>query len=201
VENQQAGALFDQWLERHTSDVVESIVQAYDFARVSAVADVGGGLGSLLAAVLKAYPTLRGALADHPAVVNSARDSLAALGLLDRCEIHAVDFFEAVPAGFDLYLLKSVLHDWDDDKSVAILRTIRRALSGPSRLLLIERVLPDSPLDDPETVWIDLHMMCVTGGRERTLPEFQRLFAAADLKLQQVISTQGPFRLLESSRA
>src|SRR6516164_2301319 len=96
VENQQAGALFDQWLERHTSDVVESIVQAYDFARVSAVADVGGGLGSLLAAVLKAYPTLRGALADHPAVVNSARDSLAALGLLDRCEIHAVDFFEAV---------------------------------------------------------------------------------------------------------
>ncbi len=163
--NSEAGAVFDQWLHRLSSDQLESLAEVYDFSKVSTVVDLGGGKGAALSLILQAHPALHGILADRASVVASARECLARRGVLDRCETRAVDFFESVPAGFDLYLLKSVLHDWDDAASVAILRNIRAALADDARLLIIERVLPESALDDPETVWLDLLMLCVTGGR------------------------------------
>jgi SAM-dependent methyltransferase len=196
-----ARSVFDQWLHRLSSDQFESFAQAYDFSDVSTVLDLGGGRGALLSAVLRAHPSLRGILADQAEVVESARESLAQNGCLDRCEIRAVDFFKSVPAGFDLYLLKSVLHDWDDAASLVILQNVRDALAGEARLLIIERLLPERALEDPETVWLDLHMLCVTGGRERSLGEYHALLAGAGLRFLRVVKGPGPFQLLEACRA
>jgi O-methyltransferase domain len=199
--NAEAGAVFDQWLHRLSSDQFEAIAEAYDFSQFTTVVDLGGGRGALLSALLRAHPSLRGILADQAAVVESAVEAFAQCGLLDRCETRAVDFFKSVPAGFDLYVLKSVLHDWDDAAALTILGNIRDALAWEARLLIIERLLPESALDDPETVWLDLHMLCVTGGRERLLGEYHALLARAGLQFLRVIESPGPFRLIEVRRA
>jgi hypothetical protein len=198
--NADAGAVFDRWLHRLSSDQFDGFAEAYDFSNASTVVDLGGGQGALLSVILRSHPTLRGILADQPSVVASAVESLAQSGLLVRCETLAVDFFESVPPGFDLYLLKSVLHDWDDAAALTILRNIREALPDEGRLLIIERLLPDSPHDDPETVWLDLHMLCVTGGRERSLAQYLALIAEAGLRFLRLVQCPGPFRPLEVCR-
>lgn len=196
--NPEAGAVFNQWLFRQSGRVTDQLVAACEIGDSQVVADVGGGQGALLIDLLRAHPGVRGVLADQPAVASAARDAIAEAGLSGRCETRGIDFFEAVPAGCDLYLLKSVLHDWNDDDCVRILRSIRQALSATARLLVIERLVPDLPHDDPETIWLDLHMLCVTGGRERTREEYRDLLDAAGLLLRRVVVTNGPFRVLES---
>lgn len=193
-----AGAVFNQWLFRQSGRVTDQLVSACEIGDSQLVADVGGGQGALLIDLLRAHPGLRGVLADQPAVVAAAEDAIAQAGLATRCETRGIDFFQAVPAGCDLYLLKSVLHDWNDDDCVRILRSIRQALSATARLLVIERLVPEVPQQDPETIWLDLHMLCVTGGCERTRDEYRGLLAAAGLALRRVIKTNGPFRVLEA---
>ena len=195
-----AGTLFNDWLFRQSGGISAQLVAALDVGAARLVADIGGGEGALLLALLKAHPELRGLLADQPAVAEAARQAIAHAGLTQRCETAGVDFFQSVPPGCDLYLLKSVLHDWNDYDCIRILRVIGEALAGHARLLVIERLVPDNPQHDPETVWLDLHMLCVTGGRERTLEEYRGLMGASGLSLHRVTETGGPFRVLEVLR-
>jgi hypothetical protein len=154
--------------------VAPAVVAAYDFARFGSIVDVGGGKGALLAAILKAHPALRGIVFDLPETGNDARDYLAGAELSARCEFAAGDFFQAVPAGHDAYVLAHVLHDWTDAQSIAILRTCRDAMPAHGRLLLVEAVLPDG--DTPHHgKLMDLLMLTVTGGVERSADQFASL--------------------------
>jgi hypothetical protein len=173
---------------------IAGIVEAYDFSKFRRIVDVGGGHGALLAAILEANPLTRGVLQDLPSVVAGA-SAPRREGIADRCEIVGSDFFEGVPAGGDAYLLKGIIHDWDDEAAVGILRNCRRAIRPDGTLLLVDTVLTGS--DDPAGALMDLLMMVMTGGRERTEREFRSLLQEAGFSLTRIIST-GRHAILES---
>ena len=179
--------LFDGAMASLTGAANRSILDAFDFSPYETIADIGGGNGTLLAALLAAYPSLRGVLFDQPHVVEGAA---AVLGeLAERCEVVGGSFFDSVPPGADAYLLKWIVHDWEDPEATAILRTCRAAMDGTSTLLLIERIV-GPPNEDPSTAFTDLNMLVAAGGRERTLDEFDRLLAGAGLHLEGATPTR-----------
>lgn len=172
----------------------------YDFDGLGTIVDVGGGQGALLAAVLKANPAAQGVLYDQPEVVRGARTYLEAQGVADRCRRVGGSFFEAVPEGGDAYLLKAILHDWDDPRALTILRNCRRAMAPQSRLLIFETVLP--PGNEPSLGKIgDVVMMVMTGGRERTEGEFRRLLEEAGLEMTRVVPTTTLTSIIEARPA
>jgi O-methyltransferase len=154
--------------------------------------DVGGGYGALLATILRNNPGTRGILFEQPHVIASAEEELVAAAVADRCTFVGGDFFVEVPAGGDAYVLSQILHDWDDERCVAILGQCRRAMPDHGKLLVVELVLP--PGDEPFLgKWLDLHMLVLLGGRERTATEYDALFRAAGFKLARVVPTSpGP---------
>lgn len=176
--NEELSATFNEAMAEHTRSVAPGIVRAHDFGRYGTVADLGGGDGTLLAAILRAEPGVRGVLVDLPSGLRAAPRTLR--DLADRAEIVPGDFFAFVPAGADAYVLKSVIHDWDDEKAAAILRNCRAAMGPGARVLLLEQVMPE--LVAPEAARIvrnDLNMLVATGGRERTEAEFRDLLEGA----------------------
>ena len=179
-----------------TRQAAGAVIEAYDFSGVRSLVDVGGGYGVLLAAILKAHPEMRGKDFDLPHCQEGATRLLAESGVDGRAEFVAGSFFESVPAGADAYILKSVIHDWDDERAVAILRTCRAAISGEGKLLLAELVL--KPGNEPDRAKIsDLNMMVMNGGRERTADDFGRVFAAAGFLLSEVTPMSGPLSVIE----
>lgn len=149
------------------------------------VVDLGGAKGTLIAAILRANPGLRGILFDLDRANASGKAHLAAVGMADRCEVVAGDFFKAVPAGGDAYLVSHILHNWDDDQSVIILRNIRAVVPDDGKLLVVEVPVPDD--DQPSFVKdLDIRMLSMLEGQERTLPEYEALFAAAGFRLADV---------------
>jgi precorrin-6B methylase 2 len=174
--------------EREARDVVA----AYDFGGLRKLVDVGGGSGVLLAAILRAAPGLHAVLMDRPAAIPAARRRLEADGVAARAECVAGDFFAAVPAGADAYLLSRVVHDWDDADAARILATCRAAMPDGARLLIVDAVLPERARDAPEAIRMDVHMLVLLGARERTEPEFRRVLAAAGLELRRTIPTGSP---------
>jgi hypothetical protein len=200
-ENPEAGALFSTWLHAQSAGPVERIAAALPCLDGGRIADVGGGRGVLLAKVLQRFPACRGVLADQATVLETAAPFWQENGLRTRCEFVPTDFFAAVPPGCKIYFLKSVLHDWADDDAAKILRTLHEMMPHDARLYIIERLLPSRSADEPDTVWIDLAMLAVTGGRERTRAEYASLLDHAGLRLVRVIETDTPFRVLEAIRA
>jgi hypothetical protein len=190
-------ALFTAGMAARTSDHLDAVVQSSDWTRFGTIVDVGGADGMLLSAILKAAPNARGIVFDQSRTEAAAAERIAAEGLQQRCRFVGGDFFTAVPPGGDAYLLKHVLHDWDDDEAVAILRAVRRAMSDCSRLLVIEPLLPEDDEPALETAMMDIAMLVFTGGRERTASEFADLFGRAGLRLTRVIPTPSPFRIAE----
>lgn len=191
---------FNQAMVANSEAVVEFISRSGDFERDSVVVDVGGGKGGLIGGILTRHPHLHGILADLPSGLAEARAYLSSLGVLDRCVIAECDFFQSVPAGGSAYLLKDILHDWDDEHAAAILAVCRTAMLDGARLILVERSLPARVGADPvdaNRVITDLQMMVVLGGRERTTDEFRRLFEGAGLKLTRVLPGR-PFGLVEA---
>ncbi len=162
---------------------------------VRTVADVGGAHGVLLAAVLHANPAARGILFDLPHVIATAGDAIAAQGLAARCELVSGDFFEAVPAGADLHLLKQIVHDWDDERATRLLPNCHRALAPGGTLLLVEMVVPADNQPSPAQA-MDLNMLVLLGGRERTEEEYRALLQAAGFRLERVIPTHSPFSVI-----
>ncbi|TDB84953.1 methyltransferase [Actinomadura sp. KC216] len=176
--NAELSKTFNAAMSEHTRAVAPGIIEAHDFGRYGTVADLGGGDGTLIAAIVRAHPGLRGMLFDRPAGLAAAPGTLAEVA--ERVEIVEGDFFEKVPGGADAYVLKSVIHDWEDGKATAILRNCRAAMRPDARLLLLEQVMPE--IVTPETQGIvrnDLNMLVCTGGRERTEAEFRELLDAA----------------------
>jgi hypothetical protein len=176
---------------------VAAITDSYDFSGLDLLVDVGGGQGILLAAILAANPRLRGILFDQPEVVFGAPKVLEPAGVADRCEVVVGSFFETLPRGAGAYLLKSVLHDWDDASALQILRVCRAAASASSRLLLVE--IPIQPGNRPDPArFLDLHMLVMLGGRERTAAEFRDLLQTAGFRLTSILPTGTRFSLLEA---
>jgi SAM-dependent methyltransferase len=169
-------------------DYLAAIVGAYDFSRFERIVDVGGGHGLLLAAILSANPRLRGVLHDLPFVVTGA-SALRQEPISRRCEIIGGDFFQDVPAGADAYILKGIIHDWNDEAALKILKNCRRAIHPDGTLLLVETVL--TPSTDPAKALMDMLMMVLTSGRERTEPEFRSLLKEAGFSMEQVIRKAG----------
>ncbi len=193
AEHPEDAAVFNAAMSSMPS-YIAGIVEAYDFSKFRRIVDVGGGHGALLAAILEANPQTHGVLQDLPLVVAGA-SALRREGIADRCELVAGDIFDGVPGGGDAYLLKGVIHDWNDEAAVEILRSCRRAIRSDGTLLLLETVLTGS--DDPARALMDLLMMVLTGGRERTEREFRALLQDASFSLTRVISTRG-HSILES---
>jgi hypothetical protein len=169
------------------------IAVGYPFSQFATLIDIGGGQGHIIAEILRQHPALKGALLDLPPTADVARHFLAGQGLSHRCDVVAGDFFVAVPAGYDAYVIKSVLHDWDDSHAVQILRKCRDAMPSHGRVLVIEIVVyPGKPMGHPHPM-IDLEMMVLTGGKERTEPEFATLLRSAGLTLEKVTPITGSF--------
>lgn len=200
-ETPAEASLFNAAMVETSTRVAKNVVEAYDFSRARTVVDVGGGNGALLAGILRANPHLRGVLVDLPAGLHGAEETMRAAGVGDRVEVVEASFFESVPAGHDLYLLKSIVHDWDDEPATKILATCRRAMGASSRLLVVDRVVPE-PVNpdgrDVGTVMSDLHMMVVLGGRERTNSELAAMFANVGLELARDIRMPSDFHIVEA---
>ncbi len=194
--NPDEGRLFQDAMTATTMLVVRSVLAAYDFSRFGTVADVGGGRGSLLQGILEANPGLRGILFDVPAAIREAAVLFGQSGLSARCRFLEGSFFESVPEGADAYVLSRVLHDWTDEQAIRILQKTRRAMAGGAALLLVERVL-DSQDPSPEATLTDIHMLVMTGGRERTTEEFGGLLAASGFELVRAIETGSPVHVVE----
>jgi hypothetical protein len=177
--------------------VAPAVVAAYDFSRFRSLVDVGGGKGALLAEILKVHPQMTGILFDLPDTENHARDYIAASGLEARCAFCAGDFFDHLPSGHDAFVLAHVLHDWTDDDAVAILRKCREAMPAEGRLLIVEAVLPDGNAPHHGKL-MDLLMLTVTGGVERSQDEFAQILAQAGFRLGCVHPTTTHQSIIEA---
>ena len=199
AEHPEAASVFDAAMTSRTRQEIDAVAAAYEWPAAGTIVDVGGGQGALLAAILARGPDLQGILYDLPHVIAAARGGpIDAAGLAGRCELAAGSFFERVPAGGDLYLLKRVIHDWDDERAAAILRNCRAAMSATARLLVVDHVL--SPGNAPSLgKWLDLQMLVMTpGGRERDEAGFRALLSSAGLGLKRILPAGPTASLVEA---
>jgi hypothetical protein len=191
-------AIFNAAMSGLSAGVVEGVVEAYDFSGIDTLVDVGGGQGALLPAILTANPGLRGVLFDQPHVLQDAEALLAQAGVASRCRLVGGSFFDSIPAGADAYILKSIIHDWDDTAAVNILRSCRDAMAVDGRVLLVEHVIQAGNDPDPAK-YMDLNMLVMLGGRERTVDDFRTLLAGAGLRLTRVVPTRSGFSVIEGT--
>jgi hypothetical protein len=176
-----------------------AVARAYAFGKLEKIVDVGGAHGHLLATILRSYVRLRGVLFDQPQVIQEAARSgfITSPDVSTRCETAGGDFFEAVPAGADAYVMKYIVHDWDDAKCVKILNNCRTAMGADGRVLVVDHVVaPGNRFDWGKLV--DINMMVMLGSKERTKDEFRQLFARAGLRLKRVIKTASSLSILEA---
>lgn len=200
AQHPECNAVFNEAMTNYSEAVSAAVCEAYDFSRAGTIIDIGGGHGSLLAAILKATPNSKGILFDLPPAVAGARGRIEAEGLSERCELIGGDFFDSVPQGGDTYILKSIIHDWDEERAIAILKNIRRAMKPDGKLLLVETVIP--PGNEPSPAKLgDLHMLVMTGGRERSRAEYGALFDAAGFQLVNVIPTESMVSIVEGVKS
>ncbi len=197
------GATFSQTMGQVTAVIVDAVLAAYDFASVERVVDIGGGYGNLLTSLLQRYPTMRGVLLDTPAVIARAKPHIQATGVADRCELVGGDFLADLPAGGDLYLLSRVLMDHDDEASVRLLRNCRRAMTGRSRVHIVQIVLPSSEADAARHLLFDgamsnLNMFVLGLGAERTEEQYRALLATAGFTVTQIIPTRALMSIIEA---
>ena len=192
----EAAATFDRSQNETAGQGAQVVLAAYDFSGIGTLVDVGGGNGSLLAAVLAAYPAMRGILFDRPDVVARATSLLEQAGVAGRCAIVGGDFLESAPAGGDAYILVRTLLNWDEERAARILANCRRAMDQRGRVLVVEAVLPPGgvPVED---AFNDLHLLVMGGGRMYGEAEFRSLFAAAGLALARVVPTPARLSVVE----
>jgi O-methyltransferase domain len=196
-EHPEEGAIFDATMAADADWMAAAIIDVGDLGRFQHFVDVGGGDGTLLAKLLDRYPRAQGTLFDHPRVVMRSAETFAMRGLADRCASVGGDFFRTVPSGGDAYLLKWILHDWTDADCLRILRQCRHAMVDKARLIIVEYVLdPEHP--DQAAALMDLTMLVMNGGRERSTREFSELLAAAGFHLVSVTPTPAGLSIIEA---
>jgi O-methyltransferase domain len=200
AQEPEQSRIFDEAMSAVTSLASDAIVRAYDFSDIQSLVDVGGGNGTMLCSILKANPAIRGIVFDLPHVHSSARDYIACVGLENRCQFAEGSFFEVVHPGADAYFLQRVLHDWDDAHCVRILQSCATAARKGSKILISEAIIP--PGNEPFIGKLsDLHMLVMThGGRERTLEEYQELFAQSGWDYRRVVATESPYSIVEGTK-
>ena len=196
----EATRIFDAAMATFAPASAAAMAAAYDFSQFGTVMDVGGGNGAILIGLLGANPGLRGIVFDRAAAAERAREKLAEAGLSARCEVAAGDFFQSVPAGADAYLLKHVIHDWNDEQAAAILQSCHRAMKPGAKLLVAEGIYPpqiDHSLESRGAAANDVNMLVVSGGRQRSEEEFRALYRAAGFELTKIVPTAARLSLVE----
>jgi len=196
ARNPEAGAIFDSAMTGNSHRQANAVLKAYDFETFRCVVDVGGGHGLLLSAILAKHRSLQGVLFDQSHVVAGAEPVLRTAGVADRCRIVEGNFFERVPGGGDAYVLKLILHDWEDDDATSILRSCRRAMTPKGKLLIIEHEIA-APNEGPRGKFVDLTMLVHPGGRERTHEQWESLFAAGGFRPPSVTRTEIGLSIIE----
>jgi ubiquinone/menaquinone biosynthesis C-methylase UbiE len=192
--------IFDEGMVGVHGAETKAMLDAYDFSKFGTLVDIGGGNGSLLLATLQRHPSLRGVVYDRPDVIERAQANLKAAGLENRCSLTGGDFFESVPPGRDAYLMRHIIHDWNDDQCRTILRNCRKVVPPSGKLLLIESVIP--PGNDPcFAKFLDLTMLVIPGGMERTEGEYRELLASAGFRLERIVPTASVIHVIESAPA
>jgi hypothetical protein len=192
----EQAAIFDQAMVGVHGRETSAMVDAYDFSAFRSLADVGGGNGSTLCGILKRHPKMHGTLFDLPGVIERAGATVQAAGLSDRVHLVAGSFFESVPAGVDAYVLRHIIHDWDNEKSIRILTNVRQAIGEDGRLLVVESVIP--PGNDPFFgKLLDITMLVIPGGQERTEDEYRDLFGKAGFRLSRIVPTATEVSVIE----
>ena len=193
------GACFARGMSNLSAIVAGEVLPAYDFSRFECIVDVGGSEGVMLAGALRAAPRARGILYDLPEVIERGHGSVKRYGLGDRLRAVSGDFLKDVPPGGDLYILKAIVHDWDDEKSVTILRNVQRVAKPGAKILVIEMVVPEVVAPSPVFL-MDLNMLVMLGGRERSAKEFASLLTSAGIRFDGVVPTRGLFSVIEGTR-
>lgn len=190
--------LFDEAMVGVHGRETAAMLDAYDFSAFGVLADVGGGNSSLLSAVLQRYPAMKGMLLDLPGVVERARPNIQAAGLTDRLQATAGNFFEKVPAGADAYLMRHIIHDWDDERAGTILKNIHQTMGPKGKLLVVESVI--APGNEPGFgKLLDLVMLAIPGGKERTEQEYRQLYASAGFRLTRIVPA-GEVSVIEGAK-
>jgi hypothetical protein len=198
--NPELGGIFNKAMASFSHQTIVPLVEAYDFSSAEVIADIGGGLGHLLGAVLNTNEAATGVLFDMPEVLQGAPEMLRSCGVADRVEIMSGDFTDDIPVVADVYILKHIIHDWYDDKNRVILGNIRNNMPDSSKILIIETIVPEG--NDPHfSKIIDLEMLAAPGGMERTSKEFEELLISSGLKLNRVIPTKGMMSVIEAVKA
>jgi orsellinic acid C2-O-methyltransferase len=200
-QDQSLADTFNRAMQEQTRRVAKDILAAYDFRGSRQIVDVGGGCGELLAAILGTQPHTTGVLYERAHAVEGARRTLDLRGVGTRCRIVTGDFFKSVPAGGDTYILKSVIHDWDDERSSVILKNCRNAMSKDSKVLLVERIMPERlelSADHRTVAGSDLAMLIGPGGHERTQADFRRILDACELRLTRTVGAGMDFSVIEA---
>lgn len=198
-QNEESGKIFNAAMTNFTQAVIPAIVEAYDFSGIGKFVDIAGGHGLLLAGILKANPQLHGILFDLPFVVEGAGELLEKEGVRHRVELVPGDFFQSVPAGADAYMMKHIIHDWDDERSIKILRNIHSAMNGDGKVLIIEMIIPEGNKPHPSKD-LDVLMLVNNSGKERTEDEYRTLLEASGFELTKVIQTNSPYSVIEGAR-
>jgi hypothetical protein len=195
-----AAANFDKAMATFAPQTAAAVAAAYDFSAFGTLADLGGGNGSLLIGILKANPALRGIVFDLPHVAERAKANVDAAGLADRCEVVGGSFFERAPRGADAYLLKHVIHDWNDERARAILATVRAGMAPGAKLLIVEGLYPeriDASFAARGAAANDVNMLVCTGGRQRSESEFRALYESAGFALTKIVPTATGIAIIE----
>ena len=201
AKDPEQSAIFDKAMATFAPQTAAAVATAYDFSTIKTLADIGGGNGALLIGILKANPALRGIVFDLPHVVDGARRQLFEADLADRCQVVAGSFFDSVVSGADAYLLKHVIHDWNDERASAILKNCRAVVPRDGKLLIVEGIYPERIDQSPEArgaTATDVNMLVSTGGRQRTSTEFRELLAASGFRLARIVPTASRVSIVEA---
>jgi hypothetical protein len=194
-QHADAAASFNAWMMSATSRDATALATAYDFSRIATLIDVGGGHGILLTTLLHTYPQMHGVLFDLPSVIEGARAGIVSAGLASRCTLVAGDFLTAVPGGGDAYLIKQVVHNWDDARAIMLLTHCRQAMAPEARLLLIERII--GPEHGPAAALLDITLFVNSGAGGRTEAEYRALLTAAGFTLTTIVPTPSGLSIME----
>jgi hypothetical protein len=200
AQDPERAAPFNAAMQSRSEQVRGAVATAYDFSGLRSMVDVGGGRGTLIVGLLKAHHHLHGTVFDLAAGLAETDAYLKEQGVRDRCAVVSGSFFESVPAGRDAYVLKNIVHDWNDERATAILASCRKAMGAEARLILVEHVMPARAEDSADSRRIfmdDVQMLTMLGGQERTEQEYAALMRAAGLRLTRVLSTDSIFQLIE----
>ena len=199
-KNQEASQIFNRAMSSFSNVATGAVVEGYDFSGIETLIDIAGGHGRLLTGVLEANPSMRGVLFDLPHVIAGARQIIPNTSVSDRIEFATGDFFQSVPSGGDAYMMKHIIHDWDDERAVKILENIRKAMNPGGRVLVVEAVIAEGNQGDFGKL-LDIEMLVSPGGKERTAVEYQELFSRAGLRLTRIVPTKSPYSVIEAVAA